>query len=59
MCYLDGGDVCWFIFGVSGIVSGGSGSGGGGKRVHLVDDVSQISVPYKYVLWARPAKARR
>jgi hypothetical protein len=22
-------------------------------------DVSQISVPYKYVLWARPAKARR
>ncbi len=22
-------------------------------------DVSQISVPYEYVLWARPAKARR
>jgi hypothetical protein len=27
--------------------------------VLLVFDVSQISVPYKYVLWAHPTKARR
>ena len=31
MHYLDGGDVCWFVFGVCGIVSGGVG------RVHLVE----------------------
>ena len=37
MPYLDGGDVCWIVFGVGGIVGGGGGSGGGGKRVHLVN----------------------
>ncbi len=31
MRYLDGGDVCWFVFVVGGVVGGG-----GGGRVHLV-----------------------
>ncbi len=35
ICYLDGGDVCGFVFIVGGIVVG---SGGGGSRcTHLLD----------------------
>ena len=30
MGYLDGGDVCWFVFVIS------KGNGGGGGHVHLV-----------------------
>ncbi len=48
MCYLDGGDVCWFIFGVGGIVGGGSGSSGGGKWVHLVDHSTEILIPWLF-----------
>ncbi len=29
------------------------------NETHSVDDVGQFSVVYKYLLWARPAKARR
>ncbi len=48
MRYLDGGDVCWFVFGVGGIVGSGSGSGGGGKRVHLVDHSTEILIPWPF-----------
>jgi hypothetical protein len=48
MRYLDGGDVCWFVFGVGGIVGGGSGSGSGGKRVHLIDHSTEILIPWPF-----------
>jgi hypothetical protein len=44
---LDGGDV-WFVFGVGGIIGGGSGSGGGGKWVHLVDHLMEILIPWPF-----------
>ena len=45
--YLDGGDVCGFIFVVVGGVGAGGGSGGGGEcgRVHLVDHSTEILIP--------------
>jgi hypothetical protein len=36
------------VFGVGGIVGGGSGSGGGGKRVHLVDHSTEILIPWLF-----------
>ena len=50
--YLDGGDICGFVFVVVGVVGGdsGSGSGGGrcGKRVHLVDHSMEILIPWPF-----------
>ncbi len=48
MRYLDAGDVCWFVFGVGSIVGGGSGSGRGGKRVHLVNHSTEILIPWPF-----------
>ena len=49
--YLDGGDVCGFVF-----VGGGSGGngGGGGRRVHLVDHSTEILPLLGCHLPARP-----
>ncbi len=46
--YLDGGDVCGFVFVVLGVIGSGSGSGGGGKRVHLVDHSTEILIPWPF-----------
>ena len=48
--YLDGGDVCGFIFVVFVVVGVGGGSGGGGERgrVHLVDHSMEILIPWPF-----------
>ena len=43
--YLDGGDVCGFV-----VVIAGSGSGGGGRRIHLVDHSTKILIPRPFQL---------
>ncbi len=48
MCYIDGDDVCLFVFGGGGIVGGGSSSGGGGKQVHLIDHSAEILIPWLF-----------
>jgi hypothetical protein len=41
VCYLDGDDVCGFVFVVGGVV----GDSGGGERVHLADHSTEILIP--------------
>ncbi len=41
------------------VVGDGEGESDGGNSNGGGDDVSQFSVRYEYLLWARPAKARR
>ncbi len=50
ICYLDGGDVCGFIFVVFVVVAVGGSSGGGGERgcVHLVDHLTEILIPWPF-----------
>jgi hypothetical protein len=43
--YLDGGDVCGFVFVFVGVVAG---SGGGGGRVHLIDHSMDILIPQPF-----------
>ncbi len=47
ICYLDGGDVCGFVFVVIGIVVG-SGGGGGGGRIHRVNHLTKILIPWPF-----------
>jgi hypothetical protein len=48
--YLDGGDVCGFVFVIVVVVGGGSGGRGGGGRVHLVDHSTEILIPRPFQL---------